>query len=38
MAEDRERPEIVIKHNKYARHGACVLCNADRPTSPLLTS
>jgi hypothetical protein len=30
MAEDRQRPEIVIKHNKYARHGACVLCNTDR--------
>jgi hypothetical protein len=31
MAAEGSRRGIVIKHNRYARHQACSLCNADRP-------
>jgi len=31
LPEEENQPTVVIKHNKYARHEACGICDMDRP-------
>ncbi len=31
LSDAVDQPIVVIKHNKYARHEACGVCDSDRP-------